>query len=375
MKLVAKPSRSPSSNSATGSICFLVGNISLSGGTERAVATIASGLAEKGWNVSIVSLRGDSRPFFALHPSIALHTVLRGNERLRWHLVHSLLRLRKIAKACAVDVWVDAETVLSAYSVPALAGLEVRHYSWENFHLHEHLGSVVRPLGRAAAAYFCTGVVVLTTADQQAWLKKFGVKRAIHHIPHCVQRYRPVSKESLRERKNIVLAVGRHCDQKGFDLLLQAWATVCTRHPRWHLRIVGSGELTLELQALSRSLSIENQVEWIAHTNDVDSHYAECSIYALSSRFEGFGIVLIEALTHGLPIVSFLCHHGPEDILADQHCGTLVPNGNVPEFAQALEMTMTDDTRRHAMAHAALQRAEHYAPSVVIAQWERLLRT
>jgi glycosyltransferase involved in cell wall biosynthesis len=263
--------------------------------------------------------------------------------------------------------------VLSAYTVPPLAGLGVRHFAWENFHLHERLGSILRPIGRAIAAYLCRGVIVLTQADRKAWLAKFGDSRAIHQIPHCVKSFAPVSDEFLEHRRPVVLAMGRHCNQKGFDLLLKAWAQVCRKHPSWRVRIVGSGELTRELKDLAQILGISAQVEWIAQTPDVDTHYSEASVFALSSRFEGFGIVLIEALSHGLPVVSFRCHHGPEEIIENQQSGLLVENGNVQKFAQALDRMIIDDAMRKRMAQAALKRSEMFAPPRIIEQWEKVL--
>jgi glycosyltransferase involved in cell wall biosynthesis len=356
-----------------GRVCFFVGDISLGGGTERAVATIASGLAERGWQVTIVCMRCEGEPFFALHPNITMRVVLSADERFRWKPVQTLSRIRKIAKDTNAYFWIDAETVLSVFSVPALAGLGVRHFAWENFHLHEHLGSWLRPIGRAVAAFCCRGVVVLTRADRDAWLTKFGSKRAIHQIPHCVQTYAPAADTSLANRKSVVLAVGRHTNQKGFDLLLQAWSKICMKHPSWQVRIVGSGELTVELQALAATLGVYSQVEWVAHTNDVETHYLESSVYALSSRFEGFGIVLIEALSHGLPIVSFLCHHGPEEIIEDRQSGLLVESGNVDLFAQALDQMITDEVSRKQMARAALKRSEAFAPPIVLERWEQML--
>ncbi len=358
---------------STGRICFFVGDISLGGGTERAVATLASGLAERGWRVTILCMRFAAEPFFALHPSIAVRAVLTGRERFRWMPVQTLRRIRTIAKEVGANFWVDAETVLPVFSVPALAGLGVRHFAWENFHLNEHLGSLLRPIGRALAAYFCSGVVVLTRADRTAWIAKFGAKRAIHQIPHCVQTYAPVAHDSLVNRKSLILAVGRHTSQKGFDLLLEAWAKVCAKHPSWMVRIVGSGELTEELQALAAKLGIYSQVEWVAHTSDVETHYAQSSVFALSSRFEGFGIVLIEALSHGLPVVSFLCHHGPEEIVEDRHSGLLVENGNTELFAQALDQMISNDESRQRMARGALKRSEQFAPPLVFERWEQVL--
>lgn len=358
----------------SGRVCFFVGDISLGAGTERAVATIASGLAARGWRVTILCMKQGSLPFFELHPEIQVLSILQSRERVRWRLAQILWRIRSVAKSVSADVWIDAETVLSAYSVPALVGLPIRHLAWENFHLKEDLGSWIRTVGRAAAAYFCQGVVVLTQADRKAWHAKFGVGSTIHRIPHCVQDFATASEQSLSQRKPIILAVGRHTDQKGFDRLLHAWAKVCSKYPGWRVRIVGSGELTHELQQLSQTLHIQSQVEWVAATANVQTHFSEASVYALSSRFEGFGIVLIEALTHGLPVVSFLCEHGPDEIIIEDQCGLLVENGHLEAFSLAIEKLLADDQDRRRLAIGALARSTAFSPQRILGQWEEILQ-
>jgi glycosyltransferase involved in cell wall biosynthesis len=357
-------------------VCFFVGDISLGGGTERAVATIASGLAERGWKVLIVSMHHQSPgSFFPLHPSIQIEPVLQGKERMRWRPLQTLRRIRHIAKSFSPQQWVDGETVLTMFSAVALYGLSFKHLSWENFHLHENLGSAFRTLARSVAAHRCDGVIVLTQADRSAWLKKFGQQRAIHQIPHCVQAHGLGSEHPVPARQPIVLTIGRHTYQKGYDLLLKAWARVGAKHTEWRLRIVGSGELTEELTQLAGLLGIAEQVEWVPHTREVEAHYQEASVFALSSRFEGFGIVLIEALSLELPVVSFRCHHGPEEIIEDKVSGRLVENGRVDLFAQALDDLMSKPDERQRMASAARLRSAKFAPSLILDQWERVLAT
>ena len=124
--------------------------------------------------------------------------------------------------------------------------------------------------------------------------------------------------------------MGRFKYQKGFDMLVDAFAGVAERHPDWRLRIVGHGHLREPLQERIDALGLGDSVELAGPTDDVPGEMARASIYALSSRFEGFPLVLIEAMSKGMAIAAFDCPTGPAEIIDDHRNGLLVPALDTP---------------------------------------------
>ena len=168
--------------------------------------------------------------------------------------------------------------------------------------------------------------VVLTHEDKQSWPELSNISvipDPLSFVPTCVS--------SLTEKR--VIAVGRYVYQKGFDLLLQAWSKIEKQYPDWQLAIYGDGNRT-PYEMLVRQLGIEaSRCHLNGPTTNIQLEYANSSLFVFSSRFEGFGMVLVEAMACGLPVVSFSCPCGPKDIIKDGEDGLLVENGNVDALA------------------------------------------
>ena len=172
-----------------------------------------------------------------------------------------------------------------------------------------------------------------------------------------------------------VIAVGRYVYQKGFDLLLRAWAKVERKCSDWEIVIYGQGnrepyENLIDQLGLDRS-----RCHLYGPTNDIMREYLNSSIFVFSSRFEGFGMVLIEAMACGLPCVSFDCPCGPKDIISDQQEGLLVPNGDINKMADKLTGLMTHSNDIERMSKAALKKAESYSIDTISQRWKKMFDT
>jgi glycosyltransferase involved in cell wall biosynthesis len=206
-------------------------------------------------------------------------------------------------------------------------------------------------------------LTVLTTDDA----RDYGAL-----LPRVVQIPDPVGELDggvSGQQAPVVVAAGRLNTQKGFDLLIEAWKPVARAHPDWTLRIYGSGPERAELERRAAGLPIE----LAGRTKQLGAAMAEGSLFALSSRFEGFGLVLVEAMGKGLPVVSFDCPRGPADIVSPGEDGLLVAPGDVAGFTAALLELIEDPDRRRAMATAARAKARRYDGPEIAPRWDALL--
>lgn len=211
----------------------------------------------------------------------------------------------------------------------------------------------------------CDYVVTLTQGDVAFWDKYAPCIRVIPNV--LTIKPKQVIDYSVKR----VICAGRYAPQKGYDLLMEAWRDINERFNDWHLYVFGNGCRTPYQKIVDRYGLSEN-VHLMEATPHIEDEFAKSSIYVMSSRFEGFGLVLTEAMACGLPCVSFDCPHGPRDIISDNEDGILVENGNTKELAQALEHLMADIELRQTMGKRAAKNVKRYSPDNIMLQWSSL---
>jgi glycosyltransferase involved in cell wall biosynthesis len=214
-------------------------------------------------------------------------------------------------------------------------------------------------------------LTVLTEHDRTDYAALLGDSAArLVRIPNAVP---PMGGGRAALDAPVLAAAGRLTGQKGFDLLIRAFAPIAREHPDWRLRIYGSGPLHASLQRLILELGVHDRVFLMGATRHLGEALTEASLFALSSRFEGFGMVIVEAMSKGLPVVSFDCPRGPAEIIDHGRDGLLVPNGDVGAMTAALTELIADPARRRALGAAAVEKAEAFGADAIGEQWEALL--
>lgn len=304
------------------------------GGTERVTSLIANKLAQDN-KIFILSLSEGKNPAFNLNPKIHVDSLFNHKVSMKKNFLSCILKIRKYIQDNKIETLIVVDSISCIFTVPALIGLNVNHICWEHFNFKVNLGVRFRDLGRKLAAKYCDYIVTLTERDKELWLDGLqNVKAEIIAIPN------PTPFENIDHTPSLdsktVLSVGRLTYQKGFDLLLDAWALVCKQNSDWTLKIVGGGEDEQKLKDQAKNLGIENRVEFIPPTQNISEYYKTASFYCMSSRFEGLPMVLLEAQAYGLPIISFDCDTGPGELIQQNINGFLVENGNVQDLAVSI---------------------------------------
>lgn len=353
-------------------ICFLIGNLNHSGGTERVTTLIANALAKNGYRVSILSLTDGTQSFFQLESNISTYSLYPKKISFKKNFLGAIWRIRKFVTQHEVDTLIVVDSISCVFTVPALFGLKIKHICWEHFNFNVNLGVKLRNLGRKWAAKYCDYVVTLTNRDKELWENGFrNIKAKIIPIanpsPYEIQENTP----SLEYKT--ILCVGRLTHQKGFDLLIPAWAKIASQIPNWQIIIVGTGEDEALLKKMARDYAVDNSIIFAGQQKDMDSFYRQASFFCMSSRFEGLPMVLLEAQSYGLPIVAFDCDTGPAEIICAE-TGILVSNSDVDKLAQAiLKMAGLDEQLYRNICDGSFLSASRFKLEKIYSNWYNIL--
>ncbi|MEI7034921.1 glycosyltransferase [Streptomyces pratensis] len=209
--------------------------------------------------------------------------------------------------------------------------------------------------------------LVLTQEDADQWAGE-GMNN-VGFLPNALSRL--PAQPSPRTARTVV-SIGRLSDQKGIDLLLDAWALLAPHRPDWRLRVYGAGEDEDELKARCTALGLDGSVEWMGCTDDVDGALADASVFVQSSRGEGFPLALLEAMAAGLPCAAFDCAPGVREIVREGEDGLLAPAGDVAALADRLLRLTGNPRLRDAMGDRARSGVQRFSEPEVLRRWEEL---
>ncbi|TVZ10236.1 glycosyltransferase involved in cell wall biosynthesis [Cellulophaga sp. RHA_52] len=361
-------------------LVYITNGVSGPGGLERVLSIKASYFADAmQYNVHIIALNNDSSDlFYNFSKAITFHNVKATGNPFSY-----LNQYKEGLKNCLNKINPDIVSVcddgLKGLLLPYIIGkpcpmIYERHVS-KNIQIKKGASSFLGQLKNkitfklmdlGAAKY--NSFVVLTNGNTKEWqLKNMSV------IANPLSFFPEEKNLSLLNTKK-VLAVGKQSYQKGYDRLLQSWKTVAEKHPDWELDIYGTISEKEQLPKLAEELGITRSVHFYAPVKNIAEKYQEASIYVMSSRYEGFGMVLTEAMAYGVPCVSFDCPHGPADIITHNKNGVLVPNDDCDKLANGLLQLIGDDGNRQKMGTAARRDVQRYSIEKIAMKWDMLFK-
>lgn len=342
-------------------VAFLMENIASSGGTERVTTLIANKLAQRGHDVILISLiKGDS--FFELEKSIKTIYI----EEKQIHYISFLKELfytRRIVTKIKPDILINVGTNLSLFTF-SISRCRIKVITWEHFIYERNFTALRLKIGLWLAKRYTDRVVLLSKIEASKW--NFQKSITINNPRSFTTKILPdyLSKKAI--------AVGHLNYNKGFDLLIRAWAKVIKRHPDAILNIYGQGEEEESLNLLIKELDLRHCIKIRKPIKNIINAYLSSSIFLMSSRSENQPMVLLEAMSCGLPVVAFDCPTGPGEILANGNDGILISIDDIDQYAEAIISFLDDKEKRIKYGTQGRINVEKYDTDKIVNQWESL---
>ncbi|WP_421270452.1 glycosyltransferase family 4 protein [Aeromonas taiwanensis] len=354
-------------------ILFYIPSLSPAGGIERVLSTIANKLSDK-YHVTILTKDGcDS--FYTLNKSVKLRSlniplVLNMNskfQRIISYGINTIASIRKIRSFFCGDEVYDyiyithptSQLELILANVDSNKIVISEHGAASNYNI---MYRVIKRLTYRRCHAYC----VPTKMDFELY-RKYGYP--VIYTPH----YKPILKYKLVDfNSRVVLNIGRLTPDKNQFELIRIWASISEEiRDGWILKIVGTGELAQELQDFIVSHGLSHSILIEAPMKNVEEVYASASIFALTSRSEGFGMVLLEAAGFGLPLIAFDCPSGPRDIINDKN-GYLIPDGNAQLYKERLSQMMMENALKIKLGIGAKDFSDGWSDDYITGIWRRV---
>lgn len=345
------------------------------GGAERVLVRLARAWAERGREVLIVTLSDGRDDHYAVPPGtqrIALG-VLAASSTLFEAATRNLGRLVRVRDAIAgwrPDVVVGFGDTTNVLVILAMLGTRIPVIVSERTDPRRpRIDAAWSRLRRLA--YPLASALVMQTEATRTWAEQHVGRARTHVIPNPVE---PPGAAIDTPRQKRVLAVGRLRPEKGFDLLLPAFAACARERPDWSLVLLGDGPERDRLESLAHELGIAHRTSFAGVVAEPADWLSSASIFALSSRCEGFPNALLEAMSHGVAVVAANCPSGPGEIVSDGVDGLLVPPEDSGALAAAMRRLMDAPALREALGRRAREAMKRYELGAIVERWDHLLK-
>jgi GalNAc-alpha-(1->4)-GalNAc-alpha-(1->3)-diNAcBac-PP-undecaprenol alpha-1,4-N-acetyl-D-galactosaminyltransferase len=349
------------------------------GGSSRAAVDLANHFASRGHSVCLPGLARTGEWHYDLDEGVEPVELTRNAPLEKsWKIwAQTVTKLRSLLRRVRPDVVFSIGALPNFVAIAANAGLRAPLV------LSERADPAVMegrryPLFRNLVYRFQRAdAFVVLTEEAAAVARGWMADERVHVIPNPVPAS-AVARPPGGCGERTVLAVGRLVPQKGFDMLLNAWALIAGSHPGWRLRIVGEGADRPLLEAQVARLGLGDTVELPGFDPNPFAQMARAELFVLSSRYEGFAHVLVEAMACALPVVAMDSPSGPRGIVRDGVDGFITPRGDVPALAAAMSKLIGDPALRDTIGARARDGTDRFSPERVWRMWddvvERIVR-
>ena len=343
--------------------------MSLGGGTQRITQVLANGLAEHGeFQITVLEkINTNGGCYFPLKEQVGFATLAEKS------IIGCIWALWRFVRKNKVDVLINVDVMLGIFSLPVkLLRPWMKLISWEMFNLRNDIGTKNSLRVRKLALWLSSYYVTQSKGDMDAFMAEMPV--------HCPMTYiynpcpsNPDYTDYDLNSKTIVTA-GHFFYTKGYDLAVEVAKFVFERHPDWRWDFYGDGVEMERIREKIKEYNLENNVILCGRTRDITSVYKRASMYVMTSRTEGFGLVLTEAKACNLPTLAFDIDFGPREIIEDGVSGYLVKDFNVKEMADSICNLIENKEKRFAFAQKAQANLEKFSLQQFIEAWKKVIK-
>lgn len=353
-------------------ICFLVKNIFNQGGDTRAVSLVANKMQEDN-EVMIISLfKTESEPSFELNENIHIVSLFDDPFNLRRNYFRVLLKLKKIIDSYKIDILIVGAIGFNSIVYPVTRNKKMKVISCEHASYYDG-GKVLGMawIGRKIACKLMDCVVVLTKKDLDDYIKNMKSIKRIEQI------YNPMDDKLIRypydSSSKKLITCGRLVNVKGYDYLIEVAKKVFAKYPDWEWHIYGEGPERKYIEDRIQELNLQANVKLIGEVKNIYEKYKDYAAYIMTSRAESFGMVLIEALKSGIPVVSFDCNNGPREIIENGKNGLLITPFNIEEMYENICRLIEDRSLREYLASNSQIGLERFKIDNIYLEWIMLM--
>lgn len=358
------------------------------GGIENAVATLANTLVSK-YEVEILSVyRLYNEPVYKIDEKVKvsyISNVIPNKKEMIYYLKKKnfsmffkgvsqsiktgfvkYIKTPMVLKKLDTDVIISTRTVHNLL-VSKFANKDIKKIAWE----HNHHNNKKKYINNLVKSCKSMNNLVLVSNELTEFYKNYLGNKAVY-IPNCLDKM--PNKLSKLDSKNLV-AIGRLSKEKGFDDLLKLFKKISLKHPDWKLNIVGDGMEKNNLLDLASKLKLGDKVIFHGYQNKdyINNILLESSIYIMTSHTESFGLVLIEAMSYGIPCIAYTSAQGANEIIDDSENGYLIKNRDEDEMIAKIELLIEDEKLRSKLGKNARLKSKNYSNEAVLDKWSKII--
>jgi GalNAc-alpha-(1->4)-GalNAc-alpha-(1->3)-diNAcBac-PP-undecaprenol alpha-1,4-N-acetyl-D-galactosaminyltransferase len=344
------------------------------GGAERVMSIVANYWVSIGWNVTLIMLVPPTKPpFYPLDDRIQLKPLgIAGRSGNIFAAIannwNRIKVLRREIIASKPDVVISFMNSVNVYTILACLRSNIPTIVSEHIYPGSNDANKIWQLIMKLTYRYADLVTVLTQNAVQFYPASHGYRTIV--MPNPVMAPAPAMETAQLLHSPSLVAIGRLHPQKGFDLLMKAFARLQTKYPDWQITILGEGPMRSELEALRSQLNLTDRVHLPGLVSNVPEYLYQAELFVMPSRFEGFPMALCEAMAAGLPVLAADCLSGPRDIIEDGVNGVLVQTENVEALAVGLDSLMSDPAKRQQLAQTAPQILHIFGLEQVMRIWK-----
>lgn len=338
------------------------------------VAVNLSNELSKNYEVHLLSMITTEQIFFSVKEEVCYKNLSSKKLSMSKNFFQAVQKLRKYLIEHTIEIVFGIGMTMNCVGIASTFGLKTKFVSCDHTNSIVDIDTNVKKIQRYVASKFANKIITLTNQDRLNYIKKYKMnKDKVEFIYNWMDSLESIEKYNINSKK--LITVGRFDYQKGFDYLSKVAKLILSKYPEWEWDIYGDGDEKIK-QEMRNELEVGgvlSRVHFKGNVKGTENIYPEHAMYVMTSRYEGLPLVLLEAKQYGLPIVSFNCPTGPNELVLDGKNGYLVENYNVERMSQLINQLIENDELRAEFSQNSMLDTDKFGKEKIIQQWIELI--